>query len=635
MGLALVLAYHEIVTDECPYIYGTTESAFEEHLKLIKVQSARKNTSLITFDDGHISQFRYALPLLEKHDLKATFFVTAGWIEAEPNYMRKAELRELLSLGHSVQAHGWSHRMFTHCRPAELWDELHCAKQKLQDILGVGIDSVSIPHGRWNRRVLEACAHAGYLDVYTSDSHVRSVPRSGIRLVGRLMVTRRLSQGTLVSCLDGRNRSALGYLKRTSKDLLRAVIGDERYRTMWLSLGAKQDRLPDPAPVKRPLRILQLISSGGFYGAENMVVTLSKALLANECVSIVCAFKNSRNPHMEILDRAERDGLSTEAVPCSGRLDLKAIRHLRRLVYKHGIDVVHAHGFKAQFYAAVVAGTSQLALAATYHSKLPDRGWRLRCYHALNRALLFRFNKVIAVSEEIEKSLRERGAVSGEKLVAIGNGVDIETFSPRDARPAGQLEKRSETVIGLVGRLIAGKGHCYLLQGAKAILERFPNTHFLFVGSGPELDNLRALTRSLGFERHVSFRGFEADMPAAYKEIDIVVLPSVTEGLPMTLIEAMAARRPVIATKVGDIPKLVKNEETGLLVDPCNASALSDAILRLLSNPAEAAAIAVGGQQFVTEKFSAVLMARRYASAYRKCLGTRFAGSPSCPLPEP
>lgn len=616
----MVIAYHEIVPDQCPYIYGTTRTVFEEHLEVIKRrQGAAEDTPVITFDDGHISHFEHALPLLEKHGLKAAFFVTAGWVEREPKYMKKAQLRELLSRGHLVYAHGWSHRMLTHCTPAELWEELHHARQILEDILGASVDSLSIPHGRWNRRVVETCAEAGYRRVYTSDSHSEPVCRSGVRLVGRLMITRRLSVENLVAFLEGRRKSGLPKAKNAAKRLLRAAIGDERYRKIWLSVGAKQESLPDPLPAKRPLRVLQLISSGGFYGAENMVLNLAKALPSSNCTAVVCAFRNSRNPHTEIVEQAQRKQLTTEVVLCSGRLDLKAIRQIRKLIYRHGIDAVHAHGFKAQFYGAMAARGLRVGLVTTYHSKRPDRGFRLRCYDAVNRLLLFRFNKVVAVSEQIEQSLQQHG-VPREKLITIGNGVEIEAFLPRQTCAPRGLQRACGPVIGLVGRLIPEKGHCYLLQSAATVLGRFPEACFLFVGTGPELGNLEALTCSLGLKDRVAFRGFEADMPAIYSEIDVVVLPSLTEGLPMTLIEAMTAKRPVIATDVGDIPKLVRNGETGLLVKPRDVGDLSGAILRLLSEPEYAAGLAANGQRLAVEKFSSQEMARCYTTAYSQAL---------------
>src|SRR3954454_7791133 len=273
----MVIAYHEIEPRLSSYIYSVTCAQLDHHVRLIKKENSSApalelKPVLITFDDGHLSHYQQALPILEKHRVKALFCVTAGWTDTQPLYMGKAHLRELTSLGHQICGHGWSHKMLTQCSPSELWEELQHSKRFLEDTTSVPIDSVSIPHGRWNKRVLEACAAAGYREVFVSDPHIGVSWKSGVRVTGRLMVTRGLSPEGLQRLIDTDGKSTRSLrVKHRAKKAVRAVIGEARYRSIWRVLGAKKEDLPTVMRPHTATRVLHLISSAGVYGAEHML----------------------------------------------------------------------------------------------------------------------------------------------------------------------------------------------------------------------------------------------------------------------------------------------------------------------------------------------------------------------------
>jgi glycosyltransferase involved in cell wall biosynthesis len=239
----------------------------------------------------------------------------------------------------------------------------------------------------------------------------------------------------------------------------------------------------------------------------------------------------------------------------------------------------------------------------------------LHCYHISDRLTLRLFRKVLAVSDAIARSLRRSG-LNPEKVAMIANGIDVTPFASRSTTQDVEMGKEKRTIIGVVGRLTPQKGHQYLLQAAPDILSAFPNVTFMFVGDGQERQTLQHMVSSLGIDKNVVFAGQRSDMPAVYASIDILVLPSINEGMPMTLIEAMAARRPVIATDVGDVAKLIRHGETGLLVEAANPSALKSAIIQLLSDPAQCSMLALQGMSWVCENFSADGMARQYRDVY-------------------
>ncbi len=186
-----VLAYHEIMP-ESNYAYCVTSSAFAEHLRLfdsLAKSGGQKSSVEITFDDGEQSQLHNALPLLAEHGISARYFVTPGLIGTAAKFLSWDELKTLQNAGHSIQSHGWSHKFLTFCSDDELTHELRASKQLLEEKLGAAVEEISVPGGRWNRRVIEACAAAGYKRVYVSDPWITTA-MSGIEVIGRFMVRR-------------------------------------------------------------------------------------------------------------------------------------------------------------------------------------------------------------------------------------------------------------------------------------------------------------------------------------------------------------------------------------------------------------------------------------------------------------
>jgi peptidoglycan/xylan/chitin deacetylase (PgdA/CDA1 family) len=238
------LAYHEVTSQDSAYLYSVTSSQFDAHLDLVD-QVSREGVPgfpqpLVTFDDGHISNFDCAVPILEKHRISAIFFVTTEWIGKRQEFMSWAQLREILSLGHSVQSHGATHRLLTSCSPAVLLEEVQRSKKVIEDALGIGVASISIPGGRWNSRVLEACQKSAYSHVYTSDPTVQKRLLAGVEVHGRLMVHRTMTPAKLRPYLfeDASALRALR-LKNSCKTICRRLVGDRFYARLWRVLAAK------------------------------------------------------------------------------------------------------------------------------------------------------------------------------------------------------------------------------------------------------------------------------------------------------------------------------------------------------------------------------------------------------------
>jgi peptidoglycan/xylan/chitin deacetylase (PgdA/CDA1 family) len=234
----LRLAYHQVLPADATYLYQATCRQLDSHLRYIASEIERGSAPQITFDDGHESCFIHALPLLQQHARRAIFFVVTSWTGTKRGYMRPAELRELCGLDHEVQSHSLSHAMLTQCSDEELRAELFDSKQKLEDILGREVDAISIPYGRWNLRIMKAIGHAGYRRVYTSDRTYQVGYRGGIKVFGRIMVTRTTSVGHLQRWSQpSRMDMALAKLERIGKRSVRFAVGESFYHWLWCRLA--------------------------------------------------------------------------------------------------------------------------------------------------------------------------------------------------------------------------------------------------------------------------------------------------------------------------------------------------------------------------------------------------------------
>jgi len=378
------------------------------------------------------------------------------------------------------------------------------------------------------------------------------------------------------------------------------------------------------------MQVLHLISSGGFFGAENMLIELSKELRDTTFLPIVGVFKNLYNPHLEIVEEARQFDLPVEIFPCKGKLDIKTILSLRRFLGKQGIDIVHTHGYKSNLYALASSFGKKAALITTCHNWLGEDP-KMKFYAMLDKFLLNRFNKIIAVSDSVRQEILDHN-VSPNKVLIINNGINLSRFNNTIKTDEIRTEFGIDgdcKVIGTVGRLSQEKGLIYFLQAAKTILRQYPKTVFLIVGDGPlrkDLERISAeFAKSCCSKSAIIFTGIRIDMPALYSIMDVFVLPSLTEGLPMALLEAMAAKKPVVATKVGAVPKVIQDGHSGYLVEPGDEEGLTKAITGLLENPQRAFKMAENAYEIVRKHFSSHGMAEKYEQVYREVLGVRKA----------
>ncbi|WP_162604978.1 glycosyltransferase family 4 protein [Geomonas terrae] len=371
-----------------------------------------------------------------------------------------------------------------------------------------------------------------------------------------------------------------------------------------------------------PRKVLHLRSSGGVLGAENVIIELAKHSDAFGYHSIVGTLNDVRDAKAEFMLTAKELGLSTTGFKCKGKLDLACALEIRRFVAGSKIDLVHCHGYKEDFYA--ILSRIDVPMIATNHL------WKttsvsLRIYKALDIRLLRMFDLVTGVSDEIVTEMREVGITGAVK---VSNGVDVAAFDigakPSDL--ASELGFNSGcTVLGMISSLTPEKNHELALQALSRIGSE--DVKLLIVGDGPLDSVLKARVSQAGLGSRVLFLGRRSDVRKILSMIDIFLLPSLQEGLPMALLEAMACGKAVIASKVGDAKNLVTSGTNGLLVHPCDTDGLAAAIETLLANPSLVAKLGRQARRTVVEQFSSSRMTAQYCELYDRLLGPKQRGT--------
>src|ERR1700678_1992401 len=321
-----------------------------------------------------------------------------------------------------------------------------------------------------------------------------------------------------------------------------------------------------------------------------------------------------------IVSAAKAAGVDAVALPCRGWLDWNAIQGLKSLVEDENIEILHCHEPKSRLYGAIVSRMTGIPVVATHHL-WTGQNLRTRLVELIDAVVLHACDKVIAVSTSVAESMR-RAHVSSRRIEVIPNGIDLSSF--RDELQTDELRASlgipaGLPVIGAVGRLDMQKAHERLIEAAKEITDAGQDAVYIIAGEGVERPRLESLVRDLGLSGKVLLPGYQSDIRRYLAMMDVFVLPSRREGTPMALLEAMAMSKPVVATAVGGVPDVLNDGIDGIML-PENGVGLSDALSKLLRDPAFALQIARAGRRRVENEFSSVRMARRYEELYRRCL---------------
>ena len=282
-------------------------------------------------------------------------------------------------------------------------------------------------------------------------------------------------------------------------------------------------------------------------------------------------------------------------------------------------DVVHTHQLGALLYAGRAARRARVPVVVhTEHGKHYTEQWRWRF---LGRFAARAARRVFAVSDDIRRELRDCGIVPPARVTRVPNGVDADRFDLTEDPTHLRREfgvPADAPVIGTVGRLTALKRQDVLLKGFARL--RHPTARLLIVGDGPAREELVNLAAQLGITTRVVFAGYRERPERALAAMDVFALTSDSEGMPLAVLEAWAAGKPVVATRVGGVPELVADGRTGLLFPAGDDAWLARALDQLLADPARARSLGAAGRALVRERYDTRVMAATYLRHYRALL---------------
>ncbi|MCR4337677.1 MAG: glycosyltransferase [Candidatus Omnitrophica bacterium] len=361
------------------------------------------------------------------------------------------------------------------------------------------------------------------------------------------------------------------------------------------------------------MKILHLISSGGLFGAENIVLSLARGLNDEKTTSIVGALHNHQNPNLAIIEKAKSLNLPTFVLDHPGRINLSAIGKLENYIRDEKIDIVHTHNYKSDMVGYFAARLAGVPVVATAHG-FTDTNHTVSLYERLDRWVLNRFDHVVVVTDKLLRHL------SPQKRHVIANGIDTELFYFSSDRRQSARHRfgfdPQNIVVGIVGRLSKEKNQSLLLKSAAVLAKQYPQLRVLLIGGGPEEENLRRLIQELNITSIVRFTGILSNLEDIYPAMDVFVLSSLTEGVPLTILEAMASHVPVVATSVGGIDELMEDQKTGLLLKSFAVEELVDKIRLLIEDQSLHQKITANADLSVRTKFSLKEMIQQYKKIY-------------------
>lgn len=292
--------------------------------------------------------------------------------------------------------------------------------------------------------------------------------------------------------------------------------------------------------------------------------------------------------------------------------DVIALRKLVSLIRRTKPDIVHTHTAKAGTLGRLAALLCRVpVIVHTYHGHVLSGyfpAWKTSAFTAIERGLSRRTARLIAVSPQVRDDLLARGIGSEARFSVMPLGLDLARFL--DRTPPGGLRRELDVpdgvpLVGIVARLVPIKAHEVFLQAARLLVARRGECRFVIVGDGERRQSLEQQVDELGLRHRTVFLGWRGDLDRILPDLDVVALTSRNEGLPVALIEAMAAGRPVVATRVGGVPDLVTDGTTGLLVPMDDAPAVAAAIDRVLTDPSLGASLGRAGRARVYPALSA------------------------------
>ena len=291
----------------------------------------------------------------------------------------------------------------------------------------------------------------------------------------------------------------------------------------------------------------------------------------------------------EVKNKFESIGIDVLTIPFYYFNPLYTIVNLKKTIAKYGIKLICTHDYKSNFFGIICRKLCKISAIAVFHGRTSHNA-KIKLYESIDNIFLKYFDKVIAVSNATRNLLINHG-ISEEKIEVIYNAVQIPaenkgSTSTKDIRKELGINKK-QFLIASAGRLSKEKGFDYLIDAIKIIINKNDSLkpRLLIIGDGQEIRNIQKKISDLELHKYITLTGFRNDINDIFEQIDLFVLPSLTEGMPLVILESFSHKKAVISTNVGGIPEMIKDNETGFLVEKANPAKLASKIIYCMKNP--------------------------------------------------
>jgi glycosyltransferase involved in cell wall biosynthesis len=381
--------------------------------------------------------------------------------------------------------------------------------------------------------------------------------------------------------------------------------------------------------LSRPIHLLAIVEATSITGPVKNLLQFAE--LAYPRIQLTIATFSRPGDPTTFLDAAQALPIRVETIPERGRFDPEVTRRLRELATAIRPDLLQTHAVKSHFLVRR-AKLPELTPWIAFHHGYTWPNWYVRIYNQLDRWSLHESAQIVTVSQSFRQQLEGIG-ISSSRIEVLGNAINP-AWSSQARKNAAALKAQwgvepQKPVILIVGRLSAEKDHLTLLEAlAKMHRAQRVAPHLIAVGEGPERARIEAHLRSLQLAPHVTLTGQVPTAEPFYAWADVAVLSSRTEGSPNALLEAMAARVPVVATHVGGIPEMVAHRATALLVEPGDSSAMAEALEQVLTNPALAESLSRAARHLAETRYAPEARADQLENLYRRVLQRSQKPSP-------
>lgn len=374
------------------------------------------------------------------------------------------------------------------------------------------------------------------------------------------------------------------------------------------------------------MKVLHIIDSGGLYGAEIMLLNLMQEQKLLGCEPVLASIGEKYQEAKPIEVQAEKKGFVLKTFRMSPGPNMAGAIKIVRYALLDGVDILHTHGYKANIFMGLLPRCiRRLPVVSTLH------GWtstgkldRMILYEWLDRLSLRLIDRVVAVNSTM------RDKIGIRDLRVVNNGIPVnDMVTAPEPNVSSEIDDDVNRfcmqgfTFGAIGRLSPEKGFGTLIDAVKIASVDHPEVQLVIIGDGSLMDDLIRRSRELGISGRIMFAGYRDNASKYLSCFKVFVLSSLTEGLPMVVLEAMRAGVPIVATRVGGVPEVLDNGSAGILLDSGNASDIAKGMIHLLEHPGLRVRLAGKAQSRVSDRYSSRLMAEKYCGLYQELLQKR------------